>query len=217
MIKSKALKKYYGRKAYADGYYGRIREHAVIENADGMKDVYVLDTGYRNLISKYVVIIEKLHFLTRNNVIVCIAVVDGRTYVGNAVFNPKDEDNDITLGRRLALARALQDTDGIQRIAEEVSEMNSSDGVEDDEVELDDSDGDEDEYEDDDSDGDEDDLVTYCDYCNEPIYKNDNYYKTPDGYYACCDECFEKLQNNEFWEYEEDDSDGESETKEHYI
>ena len=76
MIKSKALKKYYGRKAYADGYYGRIREHAVIENADGMKDVYVLDTGYRNLISKYVVIIEKLHFLTRNNVIVCIAVVD---------------------------------------------------------------------------------------------------------------------------------------------
>lgn len=214
MIKSKALKKYYGRKAYADGYYGRIREHAVIENADGMKDVYVLDTGYRNLISKYVVIIEKLHFLTRNNVIVCIAVVDGRTYVGNAVFNPKDEDNDITLGRRLALARALQDTDGIQRIAEEVSEMNNSDGDEDEyeEVYLD-----EDEDLDEDLDEDEDELVTYCDCCDKPIYKNDNYYRTPDGYYACCDECLKKLQNNEFWECEEDDSDGESETKEHYI
>ena len=78
MIKSKAHKKYYGRKAYADGYYGRIREHAVIEDADGMREEYSLDIGADGMMTaESVVVIEKLNFLSKNNVVVAIAVVDG--------------------------------------------------------------------------------------------------------------------------------------------
>ena len=67
MIKSKAHKKYYGRKAYADGYYGRIREHAVIEDADGMREEYSLDIGADGMLTaESVVVIEKLNFLSKN-------------------------------------------------------------------------------------------------------------------------------------------------------
>lgn len=128
MIKSKAHKKYYGRKAYADGYYGRIREHAVIEDADGMREEYSLDTGVDGMLTtERVVVIDKLNFLSKNNVIVAIAVVDGRTYVGNAVLNPNDEYNENVVGRRLALARALQDADGESYILDEVGDMNEYD------------------------------------------------------------------------------------------
>lgn len=128
MIKSKAHKKYYGRKAYADGYYGRIREHAVIEDADGMREEYSLDTGVDGMLNtEKVVVIDKLNFLSKNNVTVAIAVVDGRTYVGNAVLNPSDEYSENVVGRRLALARALQDADGENYILDEVGDMNEYD------------------------------------------------------------------------------------------
>lgn len=198
MIKSKALKKYYGRKAYADGYYGRIREHAVIEDVDGMREEYSLDIGADGMmIAESVVVIEKLNFLAKNNVVVAIAMVDGRTYVGNAVLNPKDEYSENILGRRLALARALQDADGEDYILEEVSNMNDSDGDEDD-----------------------DEPFAYCDCCGEPIYDEDDCQETADGYYACCDDCRVSLEESEFWEDEEEeevDPDGTEDTEEHYI
>lgn len=172
MIKSKAHKKYYGRKAYADGYYGRIREHAVIEDADGMREEYSLDIGADGMMTtESVVVIEELNFLSKNNVVVAIAVVDGRTYVGNVILNPKDEYSEDMLGRRLALARALQDTDGEENILDEVSHMNDSDG--------------------------DDEPFAYCDYCGEPIYDKDDYQETVDGYCACCDECCEALEEHE--------------------
>lgn len=196
MIKSKAHKKYYGRKAYADGYYGRIREHAVIEDADGMREEYSLDIGADGIVTaENVVVIEKLNFLSKNNVVVAIAVVDGRTYVGNAVLNPKDEYSENMLGRRLALARALQDADGEEYILEEVSDMNDPDG------------------------DDEDEVISYCDCCGEPIYEDDDYIETADGYYACCSECAEALEETELWEDEEEevDPDGTENAEEHYI
>lgn len=194
MIKSKAHKKYYGRKAYADGYYGRIREHAVIEDADGMREEYSLDIGADGIVTaESVVVIEKLNFLSKNNVVVAIAVVDGRTYVGNAVLNPKDTYSENMLGRRLALARALQDADGEDYILDEVSDMNDPDGDDDDEP------------------------VAYCDCCGEPIYEEDDYQETADGYYACCDECREALEEDEFEEDEEIDPDGTENAEEHYI
>ena len=94
MIKSKALNSYYGRKAYADGYYGRIREYAIIENADGVRQEWTLDTCTDEVLSfEKVVVIDKLNFLTKNNVVIAIAVVDGRTFVGSAVLNPNDINN----------------------------------------------------------------------------------------------------------------------------
>lgn len=172
MIKSKALKNYYGRKAYADGYYGHIREHAVIEDADGMREEYSLDIGADGMMTaESVVVIEKLNFLSKNNVVVAIAVVDGRTYVGNAVLNPKDEYSENMLGRRLALARALQDADGEDYILDEVSDMNDSDG--------------------------EDEPFIYCDCCGKLIHDEDDYQETADGYYACCDECRKALEEDE--------------------
>lgn len=194
MIKSKAHKKYYGRKAYADGYYGRIREHAVIEDVDGMREEYSLDIGADGMMTaESVVVIEKLNFLSKNNVVVAIAVVDGRTYVGNAVLNPKDTYSENMLGRRLALARALQDADGEDYILDEVSDMNDPDG--------------------------DDEPVAYCDCCGEPIYEEDDYQETADGYYACCDDCREALEESEFWEDEEEevDPDGTENAEEHYI
>ena len=113
MIKSKALKKYYGRKAYADGYYGRIREYDIIENSDGVRQEWTLDTCTDEVLSfDKVVVIDKLNFLTKNNVVIAIAVVDGRSFVGSAILNPNDKNNNKILGRRLALTRAMQDPDG---------------------------------------------------------------------------------------------------------
>ena len=187
MIKSKALKKYYGRKAYADGYYGRIREYAIIENADGVRQEWTLDTCTDEVLSfEKVVVIDKLNFLTKNNVVIAIAVVDGRTFVGSAVLNPNDKTNNKVLGRRLALARAMQDPDGEENILGEVSEINQSK-----------------------------EIIGYCDCCGEPIYEGSEQYKTPDGHIACCEGCLNELaEYAEDNEEEEDEPDGEEETKE---
>lgn len=174
MIKSKALKKYYGRKAYADGYYGRIREHAVIEDVDGMREEYSLDIGADGIMTaEEVVVIEKLNFLAKNNVVVAIAVVDGRTYVGHAVLNPKDDYSENMLGRRLALARALQDADGEGYILDEVSDINHPDG---------------------DDDDCEPEYLGCCEWCGEEIYEDDEWFETSDGNVCCCEDCHDSYE-----------------------
>ena len=187
MIKSKALKSYYGRKAYADGYYGRIREYSIIEDIDGFREEWALFTCTDRVLSfEKVVVIDKLNFLTKNNVVIAIAVVDGRTFVGSAVLNPNDKNNNKVLGRRLALARALQDPDGEENILGEVSEINQSKEV-----------------------------IGYCDCCGEPIYEGSEQYETPDGYTACCEECLHELEEwSQDDEEEEDEPDGEEEETE---
>ena len=195
MIKSKALKKYYGRKAYADGYYGRIREYAIVEDADGVRKEWTLDTCTNEVLSfEKVVIIDKLNFLTKNNVVIAIAVVDGRTFVGSAVLNPNDKNNNKILGRRLALARAMQDPDGEYYISDEISDMNWSAG----------------------NHIDEPDPVAYCDCCGEPIYKDSEHYETSDGHSACCEDCLHELEEmeKEDKEKEEIEPDGDKETEE---
>ena len=195
MIKSKALKKYYGRKAYADGYYGRIREYAIIENADGVRQEWTLDTCTDEVLSfEKVVVIDKLNFLTKNNVVIAIAVVDGRSFVGSAVLNPNDKTNNKILGRRLALARAMQDPDGEYYISDEISDMNWSAG----------------------NHIDEPDPVAYCDCCGEPIYEDSEHYETSDGHSACCEDCLHELEEVEKdnKEEEEIEPDGDKETEE---
>lgn len=197
MIKSKALKKYYGRKAYADGYYGRIREYDIIENSDGVRQEWVLDTCTDEVLSfEKVVVIDKLNFLTKNNVVIAIAVVDGRSFVGSAVLNPNDKNNNKILGRRLALARAMQDPDGEYDILDEVCDMNEADGEE----------------------VDEPDPIAYCDCCGEPIYEGSEHYETPDGYSACSEGCLHELEewakdDEEDDEEEEVEPDGDEETE----
>ena len=195
MIKSKALKKYYGRKAYADGYYGRIREYAIIEDIDGFRQEWSLFTCTDRILHfEKVVVIDKLNFLTKNNVVIAIAVVDGRTFVGSAVLNPNDKNNNKVLGRRLALARALQDPDGEENILGEVSEMNEADGEEAEEPEP----------------------IAYCDYCGEPIYEGSEHYETSDGHTACCEDCLHELEEVEKDDKEEEEiePDGDKETEE---
>ena len=195
MIKSKALKKYYGRKAYADGFYGRIREYAIIEDADGVRQKWTLDTCTNEVLSfEKVVIIDKLNFLTKNNVVIAIAVVDGRTFVGSAVLNPNDKINNKILGRRLALARAMQDPDGEYYISDEISDMNWSAG----------------------NHIDEPDPIAYCDYCGEPIYEDSEHYETSDGHTACCEDCLHELEElkKDDKEEEEIEPDGDKETEE---
>ena len=200
MIKSKALNGYYGRKAYADGYYGRIREYAIIEDIDGFRQEWSLFTCTdRVLHFEKVVVIDKLNFLTKNNVVIAIAVVDGRTFVGSAVLNPNDKNNNKVLGRRLALARAMQDPDGEENILGEVSEMNEADGEE---VE-------------------EPDPIAYCDYCGEPIYEDSEHYQTPDGHFACCEDCLHELEkcekDNKEEEVEPDGNEKTEETEKHFF
>ena len=187
MIKSKALKSYYGRKAYADGYYGRIREYSITEDIDGFREEWALFTCTDRVLSfEKVVVIDKLNFLTKNNVVIAIAVVDGRTFVGSAVLNPNDKNNNKVLGRRLALARAMQDPDGEKNILGEVSEMNESK-----------------------------EIMAYCDCCGEPIYEGSEHFETPDGHIACCEDCLNELaEYAEDNEEEETEPDGEKETKE---
>ena len=195
MIKSKALSNYYGRKAYADGYYGRIREYAIIEDIDGFRQQWSLFTCNDRVSSfEKVVVIDKLNFLTKNNVVIAIAVVDGRTFVGSAILNPNDKNNNKILGRRLALARAMQDPDGEKIILSEVNDMNWSDGEEVDEPEP----------------------IAYCDYCGEPIYEGSEHFETPDGHFACCEDCLHELEEVEKDDKEEEkiEPDGNKETEE---
>lgn len=194
MIKSKILNNYYGRKAYADGFYGRIREYAIIEDIDGFRQEWSLFTCTDRVLSfDKVVVIDKLNFLTKNNVIIAIAVVDGRTFVGSAVLNPNDKNNNKVLGRRLALARAMQDPDGEENILGEVSEMNESDGEE----------------------VNEPDPIGYCDCCGEPIYEDSEHYQTPDGHFACCEDCLHELEKSEKEDKEEEvEPDGNEKTEE---
>ena len=195
MIKSKALKKYYGRKAYADGYYGRIRKYTIVEDADGVRKDWTLDTCTDEVLTfEKVVVIDKLNFLTKNNVVIAIAVVDGRTFVGSAVLNPNDKNNNKILGRRLALARAMQDPDGEYDILDEVCYMNEADGEE----------------------VDEPDPIAYCDCCGEPIYEDSEHYQTPDGHFACCEDCLHELEElkKDDKEEEETEPDGDEETEE---
>ena len=194
MIKSKALSNYYGRKAYADGFYGRIKKYAIIEDADGFRQEWTLDTCTNEVLSfEKVVIIDKLNFLTKNNVTIAIAVVDGRTFVGSAVLNPNDKTNNKILGRRLALARAMQDPDGEYYISDEVSDMNWSDGNR----------------------INEPDPIGYCDCCGEPMYEDSEQYETPDGHIVCCESCLNELaEYAEDNEKEETEPDGNEETKE---
>ena len=195
MIKSKALKKYYGRKAYADGFYGRIREYAIVEDADGVRKDWTLDTCTDEVLTfEKVVVIDKLNFLTKNNVVIAIAVVDGRTFVGSAVLNPNDKINNKILGRRLALARAMQDPDGEYYISDEISDMNWSAG----------------------NHIDEPDPVAYCDCCGEPIYEGSEHYETSDGHTACCEDCLHELEEVEKDDKEEEEiePDGDKETEE---
>ena len=195
MIKSKALENYYGRKAYADGFYGRVKKYAIIEDADGFRQEWTLDTCTNEVLSfEKVVIIDKLNFLTKNNVTIAIAVVDGRTFVGSAVLNPNDKTNNKILGRRLALARAMQDPDGEYYISDEISDMNWSDG----------------------NDINEPDPVAYCDCCGEPIYEDSEHYETSDGHSACCEDCLHELEEVEKDDKEEEEiePDGNKETEE---
>ena len=195
MIKSKALNGYYGRKAYADGYYGRIREYAIIEDIDGFRQEWSLFTCTNKVLSfEKVVVIDKLNFLTKNNVVIAIAVVDGRTFVGSAVLNPNDKINNKILGRRLALARAMQDPDGEYYISDEISDMNWSAGNHIDEPEP----------------------VAYCDCCGEPIYEDSEHYETSDGHSACCEDCLHELEEVEKDDKEEEEiePDGDKETEE---
>ena len=195
MIKSKALNNYYGRKAYADGFYGRIREYAIIEDIDGFRQEWSLFTCTDRVLSfEKVVVIDKLNFLTKNNVVIAIAVVDGRTFVGSAVLNPNDKTNNKILGRRLALARAMQDPDGEYYISDEISDMNWSDG----------------------NHIDEPDPVAYCDCCGEPIYEDSEHYETSDGHSACCEDCLHELEEVEKDDKEEEETepDGDKETEE---
>ena len=115
MNRLKTFKNIVGKIAYADGHYGFVKRYE-----DGE---YVLDIGTDGYIyAKYITIIDKLNFLfITNNIIVAIAVVDGRTYAGCAVCNPRDEEEE-HYAKRFALARAFNHERDEENIFDEMSE-----------------------------------------------------------------------------------------------
>ena len=129
MIRFKARKRYFGSKAYLGaGRLVKITTHAVIEDEYGFFELFEAREGQSKEIEEYlkdeIVILDSVRFASIKNTIVAVAVVDGRTYVGYAVSNPNDETYDAVLGRKLALARAMQDEDGIKELMCYVSEKN---------------------------------------------------------------------------------------------
>lgn len=130
MLKFKARKRYFGSKAYyGAGRLGRIVEHDIVEDETGLYEVFYLLDGQSKeeiepLFRNEIVVLDSVRFTSVKNTIVAVAVVDGRTYVGYAVSNPNDETYDVVLGRKLALARAMKDTDGIDELMAYVSEKN---------------------------------------------------------------------------------------------
>lgn len=129
MIRFKARKRYFGSKAYyGAGRLGKIVEHDIVEDETGLYEVFYVEdkqsTEAEALFRNEIVVLDSVRFASIKNTIVAVAIVDGRTYVGYAVSNPNDETYDAVLGRKLALARAMKDTDGIAELMEYVSEKN---------------------------------------------------------------------------------------------
>ena len=124
MIKSKSKKRYYGVLAYSEGLVGRIIEHSIVEDADGLNETFTISNGEGFNVSNQVICIEKLHFVSKDNVIIAIAKVDGRKYVGYAILNPADKEDDRMFGRSLAVARALQDNEQVQYLLKSKHEEN---------------------------------------------------------------------------------------------
>ena len=118
MVKSKKMNSYFNKKAYALGNFGRIKEHAVVENADGFKDEFIVEFSD----GKEFVILDKIKFTKTFNVITAVVVVNNRVYVGHATFNQNDKNYNTRLGQRLALSRALEDADGIAIVLSEIEE-----------------------------------------------------------------------------------------------
>lgn len=129
MIRFKARKRYFGSKAYwGAGRLGKIVEHDVIEDETGLYELFHLLDGQSKevepLFRDEIVVLDSVRFASIKNTIVAVAVVDGRTYVGYAVSNPNDETYDAVIGRRLALARAMKDDDGIDELMGYIGEKN---------------------------------------------------------------------------------------------
>lgn len=130
MIKFKARKRYFGSKAYwGAGRLGKIVEHDIVEDETGLYEVFYVEDGQSKeeteaLFRNEIVVLDSVRFASIKNTIVAVAVVDGRTYVGYAVSNPNDETYDAVVGRRLALARAMKDDDGIDELMGYIGEKN---------------------------------------------------------------------------------------------
>lgn len=130
MIRFKARKRYFGSKAYlGEGRLGKITAHHIIEDETGLYETFYLVDGQSKetteiLFRDEIVVLDSVRFASIKNTIVAVAVVDGRTYVGYAVSNPNDETYDAVLGRKLALARAMQDEDGVAELMGYISEKN---------------------------------------------------------------------------------------------
>lgn len=124
MVKSKKMNSYFNKKAYALGNFGRIKEHAVVENADGFKDEFIVEfsDGKESVLVNEVVVLDKIKFTKTFNVITAVVVVNNRIYVGHAIFNQNDKNYNTRLGQRLALSRALEDADGIAIVLSEIEE-----------------------------------------------------------------------------------------------
>ena len=124
MVKSKKMNSYFNKKAYALGNFGRIKEHAVVENADGVKDEFIVEfsDGKESVLVNEVVVLDKIKFSKTFNVITAVVVVNNRIYVGNATFTQNDKNYNTRLGQRLALSRALEDADGIAIVLSEIEE-----------------------------------------------------------------------------------------------
>lgn len=129
MIKFKARKRYFGSKAYLGaGRLGKITAHHIIEDETGLYELFYAEDGKSKDTNHYlgseIVVLDSVRFASIKNTIVAVAVVDGRTYVGYAVSNPNDETYDAVVGRKLALARAMKDEDGIAELMGYISEKN---------------------------------------------------------------------------------------------
>ena len=130
MIRFKTRKRYFGSKAYlGEGRLGKITAHHIIEDETGLYETFYLVDGQSKetteiLFRDEIVVLDSVRFASIKNTIVAVAVVDGRTYVGYAVSNPNDETYDAVLGRKLALARAMQDEDGVAELMGYISEKN---------------------------------------------------------------------------------------------
>ena len=129
MIRFKARKRYFGSKAYLGaGRLGKITKHSVVEDEMGLYEFFDAEDGQSKETNSYfrneLVVLDSVRFASIKNTIVAVAVVDGRTYVGYAVSNPNDETYDAVIGRKLALARAMKDTDGIDELMGYIGEKN---------------------------------------------------------------------------------------------
>ena len=115
-------KKYCGKLVYiGKGRIGTVTNYEYHETGNAVNESWtcrLLRSKSTVMVTEKPLIIESVGFAVIKNALTCAVRIKGQTYCGYAIKAPEDI-NDGGFAKRLAVARAIGDTDGIAELLDE--------------------------------------------------------------------------------------------------